>query len=240
VKEFGDLDIADHFPGDAAEVITSAVSSALQSVDALVILGGDSSVTRPAVRGLGQPIAECGLLTLDAHLDLRDLEGGQTNSNPIRGLLEDGLPGHNIVQIGIQAFVNSESNMDLARRAGIRVVDVEQVRGRGIESVVRESLADLSRVARCIYVDFRDGRRPARDTEIAHPCTFFLGERTRDGPPQLGLATSPVSLASVLSAVTIDETLSMVSPTGNSFSLLAIRSDALRSANGAPMTTPVR
>ena len=29
-------------------------------------------------------------MTLDAHLDLRDLDGGQTNSNPIRGLLEDG------------------------------------------------------------------------------------------------------------------------------------------------------
>jgi arginase family enzyme len=93
-------------------------------------------------------------MTLDAHLDLRDLEGGQTNSNPIRGLLEDGLPGHNIVQIGIQAFVNSRPNMEVARSAGIRVVDVEHVRGRGIESVVRESLADLSRVARRIYVDF--------------------------------------------------------------------------------------
>ena len=93
-------------------------------------------------------------MTLDAHLDLRDLEGGQTNSNSIRGLLEDGLPGHNIVQIGIQAFVNSQPNMEVARSAGIRVVDVEQVRGRGIESVVRESLADLSRVARRIYVDF--------------------------------------------------------------------------------------
>jgi formiminoglutamase len=154
VKDLGDLDIADQLPGDAAEVITSAVRSALQSVDALVILGGDNSVTRSAVRGLGQPIAECGLMTVDAHLDLRDLEGGQTNSNPIRGLLEDGLPGHNIVQIGIQAFVNSQPSMEVARSAGIRVVDVEQVRGREIESVVRESLADLSFVARRIYVDF--------------------------------------------------------------------------------------
>jgi formiminoglutamase len=153
VKDLGDLDIADQFPGDAAEIVTSAVNSALQSVDALVILGGDNSVTRSAIRGLGQPIAECGLMTLDAHLDLRDLEGGQTNSNPIRGLLEDGLPGHNIVQIGIQAFVNSQPNMEVARSAGIRVVDVEQVRGRGIESVVRASLADLSLVARRIYVD---------------------------------------------------------------------------------------
>ena len=55
-------------------------------------------------------------MTLDAHLDLRDLEGGQTNSNPIRGLLEDGLPGHNIVQIGIQAFVNSQPNMEVCTR----------------------------------------------------------------------------------------------------------------------------
>jgi formiminoglutamase len=58
------------------------------------------------------------------------------------------------VQIGIQAFVNSEPNMEVARSAGIRVGNVEQVRGRGIENVVRESLVDLSRVARRIYVDF--------------------------------------------------------------------------------------
>jgi formiminoglutamase len=44
--------------------------------------------------------------------------------------------------------------MEVARSTGIRVVGVEQVRGRGIERVVRESLADLSRVARRIYVDF--------------------------------------------------------------------------------------
>ncbi|MGB6324550.1 MAG: agmatinase family protein [Methylocella sp.] len=154
VKELGDLDIANSLPGDAAEVVTSSVGSALQSVDALVILGGDNSVTRPAFRGLDQPITECALLTLDAHLDLRDLAGGQTNGNPIRGLLEDGLPGHNIVQIGIQSFVNSEPYMEVARSAGIRVIDVEQVRARGIDSVVRESLADLALVARRIYVDF--------------------------------------------------------------------------------------
>src|SRR5262249_54108605 len=182
VKEFGDLDIADHFPGDAAVVISSAVSSALQSVDALVILGGDNSVTRSAVRGLGQPIAECGLMTLDAHLDLRDLEGGQTNSNPIRGLLEDGLPGHNIVQSGPSskraAFTTTGKWCRKARRAS-----ATRRKRSGFFSV-RFLAGALSTYRRSIYMTI-----PAASSRLRHDwserrllCDAAIG-KSRSGVP---------------------------------------------------------
>jgi formiminoglutamase len=154
VHDFGDLSVADSSPIDASELITERVYDAIKTSDALVILGGDNSVTRPAFLGLKREYSECALLTLDAHLDLRDLDVGPTNGNPIRGLLHDGLPGTNIVQIGIQSFANSMYYMDVARKAGITVIGIDLVRSRGIESVVREALAVLEGRSRAIYVDF--------------------------------------------------------------------------------------
>jgi formiminoglutamase len=41
--DFGDLDLAQTLPGDAATEIVEAVEKALQSVDLLTILGGDNT-----------------------------------------------------------------------------------------------------------------------------------------------------------------------------------------------------
>ena len=65
------------------------------------------------------PRALCGLLTIDAHLDLRSLDGGLSNGNPVRALLADGLPGGQIVQVGLQSFANSAAYAEVAREAGI-------------------------------------------------------------------------------------------------------------------------
>ena len=64
-------------------------------------------MTRPGVHGLGLPLDQVGLITLDAHFDMRDLDRGLGNGNPVRALIEDGLPGRNIAQIGLAPFANS-------------------------------------------------------------------------------------------------------------------------------------
>jgi formiminoglutamase len=153
VTDHGDLPVADARPEEALEPIAEAVRQALGDADALVILGGDNSVTRPAVHGLGGDLARTGLLTLDAHFDLRDTEAGLSNGNPVRALLEDGIPGENVVQIGIQAFANSSAYGDVARRAGITVHTVDEVRHRGIEAVITDALRSLDPRCDAIHVD---------------------------------------------------------------------------------------
>jgi formiminoglutamase len=153
VTDFGDLDVAGKFPGTAAGQIAETVGKCLQKADALAILGGNNSVTRPACAGMSHSLSNCALLTLDAHLDLRDLDGGPTNGNPVRGLLEDGLPGSHIVQIGIQPFVNSAAYAKVARDARIEVIDIHQVRARGLAGSVFKALSKLERIAAQIYVD---------------------------------------------------------------------------------------
>lgn len=151
--DLGDLELADRTPEAACEPLAAAVRSALADHDAVVILGGDNSITRPGCLGMANDLERCGLITLDAHLDLRDLTPSLSNGNPVRALLADGLPGMNIVQIGIQAFANSRAYFEIAREAGIEVVPVGQVRATGIERAVEKALEKLDERVDRIYFD---------------------------------------------------------------------------------------
>ena len=159
VRDSGDLDLAEKRPAEALDEIAGAVGGSLPHSDAVLLLGGDNSITRPGVRGLGQDLQGIGLLTLDAHHDLRDTKEGLTNGNPVRALLDDGLPGANVVQIGIQPFANSEAYAEVAAKAGITVVTADNVREVGMVNAVSEGLlrlADLDAVYVDIDVDVLD------------------------------------------------------------------------------------
>lgn len=156
-RDLGDLPLADLKLEDAFEPLKDAVRNALAGADAVVVIGGDNGVTRPGVHGVVDSLAgsleNCGLITLDAHFDLRDLSNGLTNGNPVRALLADGLPGRNIVQIGIQPFANSQAYAQVANDAGITVVTMSQIRAHGVERLLTESFDDLSQRVEHIYVD---------------------------------------------------------------------------------------
>jgi formimidoylglutamase len=157
VRDLGNLDIAEARIEEAFEPIKQAVSGAFKNADAVVLLGGDNSITRPGLHGVADSLdislESCGLITLDAHFDLRDLSSGLSNGNPVRALLADGLPGENIVQIGIQAFANSQAYAQVASDTGITVVTMSQIRAHGVERLLTESLDQLSERVEHIYVD---------------------------------------------------------------------------------------
>ena len=151
--DWGDLAIRTHLPEESFDLIKETMTRSMREAGAMLLLGGDNSITRACVHGMGVPLKRCGLLTLDAHFDLRDLEGGFTNGNPVRALLADGLPGENIVQIGIQSFANSAEYAEVARDAGIRVVTAEEAHHSGLARTVSDRLAELRARVKTIYVD---------------------------------------------------------------------------------------
>jgi formiminoglutamase len=152
LRDMGDLDIATLPPEEILQPVRDAVAAVLKMAQAVVLLGGDNSITRAGCHGLGD-LKGCGLLTLDAHLDLRHLDGGLNNGNPVRALLSDGLPGKHIVQIGVQSFANSGAYAQVARNNGIRVVTARDALQRGIGYVMEEALLHLERETDHIYVD---------------------------------------------------------------------------------------
>ena len=99
--------------------LVAAVGQSTMDHALTLLVGGNNAITRPAVLGLGGDLEEVGLITLDAHFDMRDTAAGLSNGNPVRALLEDGLPGANIAQVGLASFANSAAMHRDAIDAGI-------------------------------------------------------------------------------------------------------------------------
>jgi formiminoglutamase len=95
-----------------------------------IALGGDNSITYAVALGvLGSDLANAGLITLDAHHDLRD---GVSNGSPVRRLIEAGLDPKRVVQIGINDFSNSPDYAQLASDLGITVISRSTLEQIGI------------------------------------------------------------------------------------------------------------
>ena len=130
----------------ATPVIQEAVATSAQAHELTLLVGGNNAVTRPGTLGLGMPLDKVGLITLDAHFDMRDLDNGLGNGNPVRALIEDGLPGKNIAQVGLAPFANSRKMHEDARATGNCVVTVGDVRRAGIAKAIDRA---LEHVAHC-------------------------------------------------------------------------------------------
>ncbi|MEV5068659.1 agmatinase family protein [Microbacterium sp. LMI12-1-1.1] len=131
IADAGDVDEPD---GPAGEVsVRSAVAALRERADLVVALGGDNSITYAVTQGA----AAGGLITIDAHFDLRD---GVSNGSPVRRLVEDGLDPRRVVQLGIADFANSVAYAQRAADLGITVVTMDDLRRRGAADVVAEAL----------------------------------------------------------------------------------------------------
>jgi len=152
VHDLGNLPLADLIPAEALLPLSAAVSRSSRQCDLTIVLGGHNGVTRPGVHGTGS-LDSTGLLTLDAHFDLRDTDGGLNNGNPIEALLEDGMPGRHISQIGLAPFANTRKAHAKATEAGISVRNLTECFEQGFVRIVNDELDRLAHSCSTIYVD---------------------------------------------------------------------------------------
>ena len=150
IHDAGDVALKAVSPADARYPIQTAVR-AQANRDLIVLIGGNNAITRPGVHGLG--LEGTALLTLDAHFDLRDTDQGLTNGNPVQALLDDGLDGRRISQIGLAPFANTRRAHEKAKAAGISVRTADECCRAGFAAVVAEELERLSGLADRIYID---------------------------------------------------------------------------------------
>jgi len=129
--------------GDEAGAIAQLKSIGAKS-SLLIALGGDNSITYSGVQATGAT----GLITLDAHYDLRD---GVSNGSPVRRLIEAGLSGKKVVQIGIADFSNSTAYAKRAKEFGITVIPRSELRSKRVEEIWARA---LSIAGDKVYVDF--------------------------------------------------------------------------------------
>ena len=137
--DFGDSESPDSEDGEARTMDLAKEVSSRSKLS--IALGGDNSITYAVMRGVfGDDLATAGLITFDAHHDLRD---GVSNGSPVRRLIEAGLPGSSVVQIGINDFSNSPQYAARAKDLGIHVISRASLRNRSAESVMDEALSIL-------------------------------------------------------------------------------------------------
>ena len=132
----GDIPEPDGPDGEASTIAT--VVTVLERANLLVALGGDNSVTVATALGAwGDDLGTAGLVTIDAHYDLRD---GVSNGSPVRRLVEAGLDPRRIVQVGIADFANSAAYARRAAELGITVVHRDELHGRRPSDVMAEAV----------------------------------------------------------------------------------------------------
>ncbi len=146
--DLGDIANPDGRTGEAK--VASALKGLLKKHKLIVALGGDNSITYSTAIGLFPDLSKIGLITLDAHHDLRD---GKSNGSPVWRLIEAGLPGKNIVQIGISDFANSAEYSQRAKDYGITVITREDLRTKSMKRVIAKALKVAGSGGREIYVD---------------------------------------------------------------------------------------
>ena len=145
----GDIEEPDG-PAGEKRVMTRLVH-AQPNLGFLIALGGDNSITYSVALGVwGEKISQAGLITLDAHHDLRD---GETNGSPVRRLIEAGLAGARVVQIGIADYSNSPEYAARARDLGITVITRASLRTRSMADVISTALAIAGAGGGPIHVD---------------------------------------------------------------------------------------
>lgn len=131
--------------------VRARAETAFAKTRLVLALGGDNSATYPVMAGaFGDQLSRAGLVTLDAHHDIRD---GRSNGSPVRNLLDAGLDPARVVQVGIADWANSKSYSDEAQARGITVVGRHDVAMRGVDMVMREALDVAGAAGGPVYVD---------------------------------------------------------------------------------------
>lgn len=194
IRDLGDVPVRGIGPADGFAPIRAAAAAAVSGHRLTILLGGNNAVTRPAAHALGVPLPQVGLITLDAHFDMRETSGGPMNGNPVRCLLEDGLPGSNICQIGLAPYANTAKMHADARAAGIGIYTMADCLERGIHGVINHALSRFTHLD-TLMVDFDidvidrascPGAPGARPGGMA-PSMFFAAARRLAADPRVRL-----------------------------------------------------
>ena len=124
--------------------------------------GGDHLITLPIMRAIARD-RPLGMIHFDAHSDTWDSYfGGSTltHGTPFRRAVEEGLlDPKRTIQIGIRGSVYDRRDMDFARDAGMRVVEIEEYFALGWEKTVAEARKTVGQGP--VYISFDvDGLDP--------------------------------------------------------------------------------
>ena len=107
-----------------------------------VTLGGDHSITIPAVRAVKDKVADPGLVLIDMHLDTAPDVGGEELNHccPITRAVDAGFDPTKIALVAISGWMNPRTELAYCRERGITVVWLEEIWEHGTAWAVDKAL----------------------------------------------------------------------------------------------------
>ena len=128
-----------------------------------VVLGGDHSVTIPAVRAVKEHTGNPGLVLLDTHLDTAPHVGGEELNHccPITRAVDAGFDPEKMALVAISGWMNPRTELEYCRERGITVIWLEDLWEMGTRAVVEEALgvagAETDGIYLSVDIDSLDG-----------------------------------------------------------------------------------
>ena len=152
----GDCDV---IPGDPAQTFERAqadVEEILRAGALPVTLGGEHSVTIPAVRAVRAVHDKPGLILVDTHLDTAPDVGGELLSHccPITRAVDAGFDPSHIALVGISGWMNPRTELAFCRERGITVIWLEEIWERGVAWAINRTLEVVGGAADGAYLSF--------------------------------------------------------------------------------------
>jgi agmatinase len=151
--------------GDCAIVLANAEKTFARAEDDIaaiaeagalpVVLGGDHSVTIPAVNGVRRHVADPGFVLIDTHLDTAMDVGGETLNHccPVTRAVDAGYDPRKMTLVGISGWLNPRSELEYCREHGITVIWLEEIWEHGTRWAVERAL-EVAGAGDGIYLSF--------------------------------------------------------------------------------------
>lgn len=158
-----------------------AAAEIAQSGARLIVLGGGHDFLAPCYMGFleGLKKSRAGLINIDPHLDVRELENNRPHSGtPFRQVLESkSIQGTDLVQFGYRENRNAKSHIEYCRSHKVKLLSLDEIRKSSskVEGLFQKQLSALSK--RCQTVGVTFDMDACHDTEgtSAAPVLGFSG-----------------------------------------------------------------
>jgi formimidoylglutamase len=145
VTDFGNIDAFQTDVLKTHERVEKVLTAIFNAGVTPAIIGGDHSLSYPDVKALiNATQGNVGVINIDSHLDVRHSHHGEIASGtPFRRLMEEPdkpVLGKNLVEIGINGWLNSRYYMDYCDKMGVTVIPSREVHRRNVDDVIAQAL----------------------------------------------------------------------------------------------------
>ena len=157
VTDLGDLSLPTMNGREAHARIEGAARELFAAGARPLFLGGDHGCTGSVIRGLAaaRPGLRLGLITIDAHLDVREYadDASLSSGTPFRRALEtEILDGARVSMVGIRRFANSAHYLGWAEEQRIHLITQDELARTGAVAAAKAALYRAASDADALYL----------------------------------------------------------------------------------------